>query len=701
MKRFLASLALAFAVACSGDSGTNPNPGNGNTGGGGGKPTAADSVRVAVLDSIETHMEGMAAMDEPSRAAALVPYLQSIPDIHDAKITTGTTTVYAHFKDGRLLIIPNNRDFSSESDTLVVSQYAPQGGTPPAPPRHVVIPSGKEVARLAKLQQTSGRQLPVSMQYRAFRGIGTCHINPLPAIRALLGEQKYYPAPSGSPTVLGLKGIRNDGFFYLDTHGGLGTRVDSLQVMALWTTDEKTTQNEASFRSMLNAYDVVYMIDYVADRVSGGCPAVTHYGITSSFVSKYMHFAKNSLVYIDACYSGDANLQTAFATAGAGTYVGWSKSVSDPFAYAAAKYMLDRLLGTNKTPPIESPKQRAFPIDLIMTDMARVHLVVDPGTGAVLTATHLNGDFGLLAPTIKYLSIEEPAGRTELYVAGVFGDDPGSKGQVWINDTEKLDIIQWTPDYIRCDLPATGDNSAGSIQVYVNETDGPGSPPLGRASNKVNLTQWRGQVRYKRTEPGTLESHMALNVHIRADVHPFRDLPHETPNKTTVLFRDTRDGDGTAGASGTHDIPQGQCAIRLTYAGSATFGPPYQVQNDANWQYYGSVDTQNHQLRLDIEASAAFSQYGSWQYVGSGCPPNVFEWGVQAAFDDCLYDDLVQTHAFLIPVRADDWAFVGNSRSCQPPTYYGQVFPDGYPADVKAEWDTFLADFPPDTTEAQ
>ncbi len=140
MKRLFALSLFFLFLACSSDNGTAPKDpgGGGGGGGGGGSSTHEDSVRVVTVQALTHRLKQWHGASADTIAARASRYLKSLPDIGAAGITDGTT-VWAVFKDGVSLIIPNNRE--TQADTLV------DAVAPPAPksimaPRHVAIPAG-------------------------------------------------------------------------------------------------------------------------------------------------------------------------------------------------------------------------------------------------------------------------------------------------------------------------------------------------------------------------------------------------------------------------------------------------------------------------------------------------------------------------------------------------------------------------------
>ena len=655
MKRLFALSLFFLCLACSSDNGTAPKDPGGGGGGGGGTLTHDDTLRVATVRDLTDRLDQWDGSSADTIAVRASNYLKSLPNIKDAGVTD-ETTVWATFKDGVALIIPNNREMSSATDTLLDDAGpAPTPRSSSVAPRRITIPSGRRMMSALRVPQ-SARELPVSNKFRALNALTPpCHVDPLPVIKNLLRKGHYVDVHPAAPTVEELATVRGEGVFYFDTHGGVGFDGNGQPIFGLWTSTPFDASNFGVYASQLKDSELVVMVEKVVDA-QGNCVNAGHIGITGVFVAKYMKFGKHSLVIADACSSasdldGAADLRQGFANAGASVYVGWSKRVNDPFAYKAMKYLLDRLMGLNEISP-ENPKQRAFNIDQVLNDM-RVHrnLVDDPYKHAILTVFHLKGDFGLLAPTIQFLSIDDDGQQPKLIVAGLFGTDPGEgKRSVTIND-QPLDNVEWYPTELYCDIPETGSNASGTVVVKV------GTGNDARESNHVNITEWIGELTYDRDDPGSLAAQMKIKVRILADIHDFRDEPGETPFKTTVLFNPRGDTNIHMTTSGTYEEDLGSCKDTWTFGQGGEVGTPFGTGQgtDGTWTYFGSVDTESHTLQLSIAVLGVFKA-GTYVRTRTGPDPcdtfNLPQW-VSLYIDDCLYDDLVGTKGFRMQMDND------------------------------------------------
>lgn len=657
MKRFFALSLFFLFLACSSDNGTAPkDPGGG--GGGGGTVTNEDTLNVIAMQGIVTQLEQWQGLDPDTIATRALNYINTLPSIASAGIADGTTTVWANFKNGFSFLIPNNREASTQADTLVDARSSSSlrsSSLSPPPARHITIPAGRRMMRVLDVP-TVGRELPAVPRFRAVNAIGTCHINPLPGIRALLTAGHYTNANPGPPTVANLKNVHGDGIFYINSHGGPGFDANSVAYYAIWTLDAIDLATLPAYKTMVDSHELVGMLEY--SDSPGGCAKVMHYGITSKFVRNHMSFAKNSLVVVDACSSASGPAQSmrdAFAAVGASVYVGWTRTVTAGFAYAAMKYMFDRILGLNVISP-EDPEQRAFNIYDVKDDMANKGLTVEPGNGTELTVFPLGEDFGLLTPSIQFLSLEENGLRTLLIIAGIFGTDPGDGNRaVTIND-QMADNIQWGPTEIACEIPTTGANSAGTVVVSI------GTGQNERKSNPVNLTEWKGELVYDRDDPGSQQATMTMSVRFRADIHDFRDKPGEQPFKTTVLFTASDDSkiDITSGGVFTETIAN--CTDTYTLGNNGSAKSPFIPGTNASWIYFGSVDTQTHKLRLIMQVLAVW-QAGTWKQEGD-CENFSKPLYAQLAIEDCLFDDLNVTTAFGMPMTDEFEISAGQRGPC-------------------------------------
>ena len=649
-------------------------------------------------------MESWGAIDHAEFASKAAAYLNGLDDIAKAGIRPGTTTVWAIFNDGRMLIVPNNRDTSDPADTLLAMREMKALATAPvSTPKRITIPAGRAAMQtLAPGLEGPGAGIPAVRQYQAVNAIGTCHINPLPRIKGLLEDWSYAEKRIGLPTVANLKRVKGSGVFYFNSHGGIGKAPDSTDVYGIWTAEAPTPALEASYRAMLDGYQVVYMHEK-SNEANGHCRVLTHYGITAGFVNEHMKFAKDSFVFIDACESMiDPNLRAAFKNAGASVFLGWSAKVDDRVAYKAASFLLDRLLGANAVDPKEDPKQRAFRIDDVLVDMAGRGLDKDPVNGAVLQMERLQGDFGLLSPSILFASLERGTSGMRLLIAGWFGDDLGPSHRRVRLGTDLVDVDTWNSDLIVCNIPNTGSGSAGSLRVEVEDNGTGENNGFPRWSNDRAITRWKGLFKYTHDDPGSLNAVIDMNVVIRADIQSFREKPGATPYETIVLFEDEKSASASAIAGGTFSTTVGECSEVVSYGGTASIGSPWDLVDAGGWSYYGSVDSQKHELLLSIDANALL-EGGNYAITGppGPCTPYSLPLAVMPRLDDCLFDQQDLDRRFLIPMIDGEFYNIDKgSRTCPATTlwYFSFTTEQGT---AKIEWPFISSEFWPDRENAR
>jgi hypothetical protein len=143
-----------------------------------------------------------------------------------------------------------------------------------------------------------------------------------------------------------------------------------------------------------------------------------------------------------------------------------------------------------------------------------------------------SGAYGLLAPTIEYITVHEGTNPTA-DLLGTFGTPP-SDYQVLVGGTPAT-IRTWTNDIISIELPETGPTSAGDVQVIVR----------GHKSNIRQITRWTINAHYKMTGEATLKAEGDFKLVMRADIGEYRQNPG------IVFIRPTRGAFADAKSQGT------------------------------------------------------------------------------------------------------------------------------------------------------
>jgi hypothetical protein len=578
VRRLLVIAVAAIAVACSqqSDSTTEPSDGgtqgggggagaggtggSGGTGSGGGSGGGAGGGPITVAQRATTlkAAEEKAADLRRQRLTgdafnqALATWLTQRPEIEAAGVDE-TSTVWGRFKDGRLLLIPNNRTPQPASASLAPATEAANIAQVAA--EATELPDAKQVRLFHAFGPAFGGQSVITLMTPWFRDAG----------------YTIAAGAEGDARVETLRHVSGDGFFYFNTHGGKGKARDGHDMFAIWTssTADSIKDKFADFKDDLDTQRLVYMLERNGVTNPDGSEVYeTRYAITYLFVEKYMSFGKNSILYFNVCYGGNENsdIQSFIFAAhkkGAAVYLGWTKVLTESAAFTSLPYFVDRLLGANQF-RAENPKQRPFAWPDVMEDMAKKGLDVIPASSAKLIAypaTQTGAIAGLLAPSIQYVLADQHTDR--LLLTGIFGADPGADGKVTINDGSgevAVKVVSWSPTSITVELPRSGAGSSGDVLVYVR----------GHPSNPRRLVAWRGTLTYMLRDMGTLTIRAVMSVDFRLDPGMIRLKPGDPPQSFPVAPVSSNPRMTTdLSVTGTYVQNNGSCTNTHTWAGSA------------------------------------------------------------------------------------------------------------------------------------
>jgi hypothetical protein len=496
MKYFLAILIVMIAViGCGGGGGA----GGGSNGGGTGSIT--DATRSAAIAKVEDKIEHLQSGGETKdqQNAQIAAFIKTLPEFSDANVGPDLS-VWGRFKDGRFLVVSNNRD--------------PIWDQPHTPSKVYTGP------------RAATDFVTKSKQARLFHSFGLGFDQQ----QGLIGTMKSYltdagynivPTQEGDARLSSLRGVSGDGFFYFNTHGGSFEISSTEKVYCVSSSTLRSDDNERmpDIKADLDSNKIVYMTCKNGETIHIGPIDVpdwdTRYAITSKFVTAYWSFAQNAVVFMNSCFSAytkDPNGAQQFMFAcklkGAGAYLGWDGVVATPTSENAPQYFVDRMTAANKDNP-ESPDQRAFFCKDIVADMKKKGIVPGAnGTDLVLSLRVAGADIGL-RPSIEYLFMNEPSDT--LYISGKFGLEPGT---VSVDGTD-AQVLVWTSDLIQARIPKKGAGSFGDVIVKTN----------GKESNKRPLTKWVTNFNYKATDAGSTFCQVVGKFVIRQDFGRRRDLP--------------------------------------------------------------------------------------------------------------------------------------------------------------------------------
>lgn len=537
-RSFFPFLTLAAMIAF-GSCKKDPPPTAPPSGGGGASGTpVSPAQRRAAIDRVE---HAFASVDWHNPAAAKQSLLQTLRSRaeFEASGANDDASVWARFTDGRFLIIADNRP---AADSIFPGESGGTNLDNPGVPR---------------------KELPKEGTARLMNAMGTHFINTGSALSAMLSAGGYNVSRPAA-TIENLEAVQGDGVFYLDSHGGQATLSDGTTTYGVWTSTVWDTTAERTYRELWDAKQIGYFTAKMNDIPGHRDTATveTHIAITAEFVSNQMSFGTNCLIYIDACSalgSAARSFQNACiisSIGGTGAYAGWTNTIWDRQAADVAYFVIDRLLGTNQDfRHRENPRQRPFTYPEILTELSNRHppldVYTDPATGIVANflIVPTSPQFGILAPSIEFLDVDEENHRLQIF--GEFGSDQ-STGSVTING-QALAIQNWSTNEIDCAINSSGPNSSGEVKVIARQHE----------SNPVMLTEWRPHITVvSRTRFGTISDSLTFNIHVRGDVHSYRRHPGEDPQPRTsygISGVDDSQGSYTAGGVAEHTDPVGGC----------------------------------------------------------------------------------------------------------------------------------------------
>src|SRR5205823_5556532 len=174
--------------------------------------------------------------------------------------------------------------FKDGEPYVVINNLGPQTSRAPIPSRATV-----------------GAELPASINARLMNSLGPGYPTPKAEVKNMLGPG-YHIVDGGTATIDDLKKVSGDGIFYLDAHGAVGSKGDTLISTGTVATDALDGTYSADLSSTGHPRRLVRgeAPVYTADNKK---TFRTIYCITPEFVRTYMHFGLNSLVIFNTCES--------------------------------------------------------------------------------------------------------------------------------------------------------------------------------------------------------------------------------------------------------------------------------------------------------------------------------------------------------------------------------------------------------------
>jgi hypothetical protein len=570
-------------------------------------------IRAATDESRRLRAQGLRGAPYLTAFAA---WLRARPEFEAAETTE--TGAWARFRDGRLFVTEDHLDYLN--GTAAASAVAAPDVAAPTAVAAAVVPQPIELP-----WQNATRSLHAFGSSQRAHPVMQAYVN---AVDGWLRAAAYAPVAvtPGVASVEALRRVSGDGFFHIMTHGTYATRLDGVQVYALGTsTPVSLAADTTVYRDDLENHRLAYALLDMYEGANGSGQETPVYAITPAFVTKYMSFVANSIVFLNACASASRSPNAALGPqafvaalhgAGASVVFGWAGTVNIEFAGAAYQYLADRMLGANAFYPENAPPQRPFDWTAVLGDMSRHGLDVDPQTRARLvamkkpTAAVVNG---ILRPSIAMVHVCTRAVVGEcpdatLSIAGSFGKDPRSEGSVEVVNggaRTVLPVVRWDTSLIVARIPLTGLGSVGDVEVVSR----------GRRSNPRRIRAYQGTLDYALAWRGTLKQFVSVDVNARFDPAWFRARPGDRP--ADVQFGGTFStvsplpSVARYRAEGALTWDEGDCVVTVEWSGSGSVpvgagttgagGPPF-------FWYDGTVSVDQKRLKLALFFRASYKE---------------------------------------------------------------------------------------------
>ncbi len=491
------------------------------------------AVRLRAIADVEDKSRELVrqGLDSAGLLQGIAAFMTAHPQYEEAAVDPGSGSAWGRQKDGTLHVVAGNRATTSSEGARALSGPAQRTDV------ETTVPS----ALLMQSRLDSNNAMAEMRQYLSGKG--------------------WLVSTQSGVGVRALASAKNVGFFYLDGHSGRGVRKgvpqgnSGLVLYAVQTNTLVTPSREVEFELDRTLGRLVFVSAQNGVTTTTVGPTGTYeeiqidtrYGITELFVSEYMSFHPDSVVWINASRSNSsesASFVKAFHAKNAAVYLGWDSHIggAERVTYNAATYFVDRMVGANLHPVKENPPQRPFAYDLVLTDMRNKG--IDRAGLTQLAASVKDGLAirPIFAPSIRYVTVDEAEGL--LTLTGEFGSNPTPK--VTVGGTE-VGVKQSSKSEIVANLFFDGPGSSGDVVVEV----------AGVKSNARQLSDWTIPITYQTLDHGNLKGIVVSGsgkARFRADVGGYRMKPAEKPQyklRGGVSHRDSRldvSASGTASA---------------------------------------------------------------------------------------------------------------------------------------------------------
>lgn len=318
--------------------------------------------------------------------------------------------------------------------------------------------------------------------------------------------------------------------------------------------------------------------------------------ISYKFIRKHWRFSDNSFVFINGCDAfcdakgSDSIWRILINECNASVMAGWTLANVSNCA-STNLYLFDRLLGSNfPMARQEFPPQRPFELDAVvhklaslgMTDVL-VNLEDGKQEHSLLRIEQSGrGDFGILAPSIEEVTIDESEKR--LSISGYFGRDQ-EKLRIFVRETSEKQVSgggvelfcekSEDPREMKCTgLRDSGPGSAGYLVVAADYGNG-----VLVESNPVPITAWTGNLDFALIVPdknpqGTVIGSITGEVFMRGDIHRPRKLPGGDLERRTCAFMSVCNPEKQPQYSGSGEYVNPKDGYKYAWKGSGAMDLP-------------------------------------------------------------------------------------------------------------------------------
>jgi hypothetical protein len=596
-----------------------------------------DEARAGAVEGIQELADAADLADGEAGAQTLLEQVRSRGDVVQADIDSDSGVLWAVLQDGTTY-------------NLILNQS----------PAVQAAGDAQHAAAAAALGRVSTREyegVPKGKKAYVRDSLGDCFdLSVTPQIRQYLEDAGYdVDLATGLETIEDYRGITGASVVYVHSHGGfvrtsVGIRqtesgswaldygpdqTDPAKKFAIWTETPFTAANLKAYEAEIKSGDLVAAAAITDRKADGGCTKPTKFMVTSSFVEKHWTLEKDSVVFLNTCFSGNSEITEVLFGKGAGLVLGWDHLSSST---VTPRFIMDRMLGANTYQP-KTPDQRAFnwvevkreaeELGILTTEFDESENTFQEIFSPVLVNSNLlfianpDQDPGTLRPSIEELAVWEE--RDRLFIDGWFGSE---QGKVTVNGTP-VTVHDWDPDRVQVTIPRSGPGSYGDVIVEVD----------GRKSNAVPLTEWRGTLEWWFAPDTAFEQRMSWDVHMRADIHSLRTVLDDAPTGESrdITFSNDSTGELTAKGIETTQVSQGNTKT-LEWTGGETIAWP-DVEGDGTSQTVlgevnlalnedGTVDPSGTTIVLSMTANASHTvnRYENGSLVSSGEQPVIMLW---------------------------------------------------------------------------